>query len=512
MTTTPASRDSAKSILKAAHELLQPPSALPTDRLELGRRVQASWRALPESWNEGLTTIAKDLGEVNGGSGSAEEELEEIGTSITRSASPRKQGAVDLLVGLRCLDLLVGLQAILIREFWPAEVRGGEARDFILGTADLRLLRLLLAQSLSLLSTCSNRYLASLHSSGATSPNADPPLKAILVALLSLLRPTPPPPSPGPSAPRHLPPTTITQLLITSHLPAILLSAVTLGYTPSVRPEVHVDVRRSFLATLATLPPSQALLALSGSLGLTAKPSRISSTADPSSTTFISGPAYPAYISSTIRKQLSAQLLRPTGPRGLLLSLFGERALSDAEPVEEKKVQHAIETLRRIPGGVEEERYVQHVIMECLDLLAPPAGTGKPAPRAFKAVAAGVIGVWLGKEAAGEALRAAFGVIDVGEEGKQQRAIATLEMLIGYTDPAHLPALLDLVVRPILPALELLAHPLSPVQRIEETSTAATAIPSEVEEEAGRHTAELAREVLETYERVTGPREGVGGV
>lgn len=129
MTTTPASRDSAKSILKAAHELLQPPSALPTDRLELGRRVQASWRALPESWNEGLTTIAKDLGEVNGGSGSAEEELEEIGTSITRSASPRKQGAVDLLVGLRCLDLLVGLQAILIREFWPAEVRGGEARD-----------------------------------------------------------------------------------------------------------------------------------------------------------------------------------------------------------------------------------------------------------------------------------------------------------------------------------------------------------------------------------------------
>lgn len=129
MTTTPASRDSAKSILKAAHKLLQPPAALPTDRIELGRRVEASWKVLSQGYNEGLAVIAKDLSEAGGGSDSAEAELEEIGSSIARSAIPRKQGAVDQLVGLRCLDLLVGLQAVLIREFWPAGVRGGEARD-----------------------------------------------------------------------------------------------------------------------------------------------------------------------------------------------------------------------------------------------------------------------------------------------------------------------------------------------------------------------------------------------
>lgn len=109
---TPSSGpDSVKAILRAAHVLLQPPTPLPTGTAELQRRVKESWKAQPHSWDEGLAAVAHGI----------------LDYKTTDDAGTRTIGD---LVRLRCLDLLLGLQGVLIKEFWPVEARAGyEAKD-----------------------------------------------------------------------------------------------------------------------------------------------------------------------------------------------------------------------------------------------------------------------------------------------------------------------------------------------------------------------------------------------
>jgi hypothetical protein len=298
-------------------------------------------------------------------------------------------------------------------------------------------------------------------------------------------------------------------------MPSLILSSILLGYTPSVPPPVHADIRRSILAILNTLSPAHALLALTGTLNFIS-PSKKTSPASISDHPY---PSYPAYIAQVVHKQLSGQILRPSGPLALLLNLFGERALSNAESVDDKKVNHAIQLLRRVPAGVDEEVYMKHVTKECLDILSPPkvgreGMRVKDAPRAFRGVAAGVIGLWVGKDAVKNVLRKTFGNIkQVGLKEKVEeerlRALLLLDTLIGYTDPAHLPSLLDIVVRPLLPTLEDLAST-APASEAGDVSVGSGAT-SGGSEEMKRGVAELAGDILATWKTIMSSRPSIGG-
>lgn len=228
---------------------------------------------------------------------------------------------------------------------------------------------------------------------------------------------------------------------------------------------------------------------------------------------------YPDYIAQIVNKQLSAQILRPSGPLALLLNLFGERALSNAESVDDKKVNHAIQLLRRIPTGMDEEVYMRHVTRECLDILAPPKvgkeGTKvKDAPRAFRSVAAGVIGVWLRKEVVKGVLSETFTDIELEgdiagqREEERLRGLILLDTLTGYTDPAHLPKLLERVVRPLLTSLEGLAS------RISSGDAGVASVESSAEnrgsEEVSRGVAELTGDILEVWRNIMSSRPSIG--
>jgi hypothetical protein len=105
-------RTALKSLLKVGTTLLQPPAPLPSAPAQILERLRQSSLLVPEwrdraGWRE-------------------EDELEEIGDDDETDAARRKErrDALVLAVGLRCLDILVAMQGVLEREFWPVEQRG----------------------------------------------------------------------------------------------------------------------------------------------------------------------------------------------------------------------------------------------------------------------------------------------------------------------------------------------------------------------------------------------------
>lgn len=121
------SPSSVKDILEAAQILLQPPATLPTDSSELRARLNDSWRALPHSWDDGLAALARQISGSDQPDTEEEEDLDQLIAGV-EALSTENQGDQKLF-GLRCLDILVGLQAVLEKEFWPAESRGHDAKD-----------------------------------------------------------------------------------------------------------------------------------------------------------------------------------------------------------------------------------------------------------------------------------------------------------------------------------------------------------------------------------------------
>lgn len=102
-----------KTLLAAATALLAPPAPLPSAPPALLERLRASSALLP-GWRTRAGWTDDD-------------ELEQIGDDDDEASPARKErrDALVQLVGRRCLDILLALQAILGKEFWPAEFKDG---------------------------------------------------------------------------------------------------------------------------------------------------------------------------------------------------------------------------------------------------------------------------------------------------------------------------------------------------------------------------------------------------
>lgn len=101
-----------KTLLAAGKALLKPPDPLPSAPQLLLERLRESSALLPWSDRAGWTE---------------DDELDEIGDDDADDRGKRKarRDQLVLLVGQRCLDLVVAIQAFLGKEFWPAEYRQG---------------------------------------------------------------------------------------------------------------------------------------------------------------------------------------------------------------------------------------------------------------------------------------------------------------------------------------------------------------------------------------------------
>jgi hypothetical protein len=127
MTKTPRSPSNVKDCLESAQILIRPAGPFPTDVTELRVRLRDSWKALPHSWDDGLATLARQVSAEDESDTKEEESVDRLVAGV--QALSTKGQEVQRLFGLRCLDILVGLQAVLEREFWPAESRGHDVKD-----------------------------------------------------------------------------------------------------------------------------------------------------------------------------------------------------------------------------------------------------------------------------------------------------------------------------------------------------------------------------------------------
>ena len=117
-----------KTLLSSAKALLKPPQPLPSsppallERLRSSSELLPSWRSKP-GWGE-------------------DDELDEIGDDDDSDKDKRKarRDALVQLVGKRSLDIVVGMQEWLEKEFWPLEARGGlDAKECELTTVRIKL-------------------------------------------------------------------------------------------------------------------------------------------------------------------------------------------------------------------------------------------------------------------------------------------------------------------------------------------------------------------------------------
>lgn len=126
MTTAKSNPESVKDIIKAAHLLLKPPGALPTTSTELRGRLNESWAYLSHRWDEELDAQPLD---IDNSVRNIEDEADDVESNDAIGTSKDGERQIKILVGMRCLDLLLRLQAILSKEFWPAEFRQADPKD-----------------------------------------------------------------------------------------------------------------------------------------------------------------------------------------------------------------------------------------------------------------------------------------------------------------------------------------------------------------------------------------------
>lgn len=434
-----------KTLLAAGNALLQPPEPLPSAPPALIARLKAAgdlvpWRDRP-GWTE-------------------DDELEEIGDDDPEGSVAKRKARRDalvLLVGQRSLDLVVAMQAWLAKEFWPPEHKDGlgekdcEFLDIrlltpvLLGTADQRLVRLMLQHALvSYLLPLTLAYVAGLPS---RTP-ADPRLPAAVSAFLALAE-TPAPPTGG-SATRT-PHSTITQTLLSSHLPPLMLASITVGWTPTAPPATYASVRSQLLTTLSLLSPTQAMGALSTALKIVQAGKRKA----PKGWTR----TWPAFVEGTLGTLLSNQVMRPGGVRAVMENVFGEAGnMGGPEAVDGLKLDQIAGLLSRVPRSSTPEAYIPYLLATLFDLIAPESASH---PMIYTHTAAYVVHhLWSTSPIAVEWLKHYLhdpwnpsnpqaGVVVPSE--RVQAAARTVAQLVLQAPPS--PEFTDFVVGPILPQL-----------------------------------------------------------
>lgn len=218
----------------------------------------------------------------------------------------------------------------------------------MLGTADLRLLRLMLQHAVvSYLLPLTLAYVAGLPSGASV----DPRLPAALATFFDLTKTPLPPPSASSSSStsRVTPVTAVTQTVITSHLPAITLATITVAWTPTVPPATHAALRSQLMAVLNnTLSPTQAMGTLSTALKIVQGGKR----RPPKGWTR----TWPPYVESTIGTLLSNQVLKPGGVKALMENVFGEAVnIAGPEAVDGPKLEQISSLLCRVPRSTTPE-------------------------------------------------------------------------------------------------------------------------------------------------------------
>lgn len=214
----------------------------------------------------------------------------------------------------------------------------------LLGTADLRVVRLMLSHAVaSLLLPLTLAYVVGLPRRAAV----DPRLPAAVNDLLSLLE-TPSPPAGGSSSARAKHSTAITLALAHSHIAPLTLAAVTLGWTPTVPPPTHAALRSRLVSAISAFPPAQAMASLSAALQTIQAGKR----KPPRGWARV----WPAYVEGAIGTLLSGQVQRPGGVRAVMENVFGEAGnMLGPEAVEGSKLDQIAGLLSRVPKSVPAE-------------------------------------------------------------------------------------------------------------------------------------------------------------
>ncbi|AAW40694.2 hypothetical protein CNBA0830 [Cryptococcus deneoformans B-3501A] len=345
-----------KQILKAADILLKPPKALPSNPPELLPRLRACSKALPKEWRRIIPEWSED------------DEMDHVGdndgSDISEERKKKRRDELVFVVGKRCFAMAKAMQSWLEKEFWPKEQRDGlEDKDFLLGTADLRLIRLMLSHTtFSYLLPLTVQYAESLPIIPAETANA---LAQVLEATLKLLKvATPPAPDAGPSSRMPTSPTAITQSLLSSHLIPVFLSTLILAYTPSIPAEHYGLLRMAFLQALMSLTPGHAISSLVNVLKLLVQGRRENAK--------VNGwvREWPKYPEGIINGLLTAQVRRPGGVRGLMENVLGDTARTDdVTSIEGKRLDHIFNVLVRIPRQVTPEIYYPWLLSELFSMI-----------------------------------------------------------------------------------------------------------------------------------------------
>ncbi|TYJ55727.1 hypothetical protein B9479_003635 [Cryptococcus floricola] len=348
---------SLKQLLKSADILLKPPKPLPSNPPDLLPRLRASSKALPKEWRRSVPEWTED------------DEMNHVGDDggrgIDEERKKRRRDDLVHVVGKRCFAMIKAMQLWLEKEAWPKDQRDGlEDRDFLLGTGDLRLIRLMLSHTtFSYLLPLATTYADALP---MVDHNVAASLASALEAILKLLKTTAPPaPAAGPSSRLPIAPTAITQSLLSSHLIPIFLSTLILAYTPSIPADHHASLRLAFLQALMSLTPGHAISSLVNVLKLLVQGRK----ADQSKTTGWVR-EWPKYPEGIINGLLTAQVRRPGGVRGLMENVLGDTARTDdVTSIEGKRLDHIFNVLVRIPRQVTPEIYYPWLLSELFSMI-----------------------------------------------------------------------------------------------------------------------------------------------
>lgn len=202
----------------------------------------------------------------------------------------------------------------------------------MLGTADLRLVRLLLSHSIAsyLLPQAIAYHQALPSPSEPQTTRFSNTLESILGLMVVVQPPDDKVSEAGPSSLQRqrpaLPATFITHTLLFAHLPPVLLSIILLAYTPTTPPSIHAILRASFLKVLATLSPTQCIAAFGATLKLRARVKRSAPGRDQQGW----HRNWPGYVYDVSGGMMSSQVRRPGGVKAVMENVFGEAAnLSD---------------------------------------------------------------------------------------------------------------------------------------------------------------------------------------
>lgn len=331
-----------------------------------------------------------------------------------------------------------------------------ELTTVLLGTADQRLVRLLLQHALvSYLLPLTLSYVAGLRS---RTP-ADLRLPEAVTTFLSLAE-TAAPPTGGSSS--RTPHSTITQTLLSTHLPPLMLASITVGWTPTAPPATYAAVRTQLLHTLASLSPTQAMGALSTALKIV----QAGKMKAPKGWTR----TWPSYVEGTLGTLLSNQVMRPGGVRAVMENVFGEAGnMGGPEAVDGPKLDQIAGLLSRVPRTCTPKAYIPFLLETLFGLIAPETANH---PMVYTHTAAYVVHhLWSTTPIAVEWLRhhihdpwnptARDGVVMPSD--RVQALARTLTQLVLQAPPS--PEFTDFVVGPILPQLFALYAVLAPQQQ-----------------------------------------------